>query len=86
MGFGAAQAVATETGTAGTQYESCNSWACRTECPGFGEVSPVVRASRCSAIAAGDRSFRLKKTPCVMHASLVGLYWVVPRKAHGFDG
>ena len=36
MGFGAAQAVATETGTAGTQYESCNSWACRNECPGFG--------------------------------------------------
>ncbi len=36
MGFGAAQAVATETNTEGTQYASCSAWACRTECAGFG--------------------------------------------------
>ena len=36
MVFGAAQAIATETNTAGTEYASCSAWACRTECPGFG--------------------------------------------------
>lgn len=36
FGFGATQAIATETGDIGTRYESCSAWACKQECAPFG--------------------------------------------------
>ncbi len=36
MGFGAAQAIATDSAAPGTQHESCSAYACKLECAPFG--------------------------------------------------
>lgn len=36
MLFGAAQAIATDSASAGTRYETCSSFSCKKECGEFG--------------------------------------------------